>query len=196
MSEDDPFPFARRALGSALITGASGASIALTFARPAANDALALAYEAALEARKAAIDGGREGLRSARAAAAPSLRTAFQAKDQLRLRAMGMLPPEVAKAAEAWRERLIEGEKFAYYNSKHFSQALEPTREIAFARSKSVLAEAVTAFGDVAEAALATSLKFGDEMQRCGFHPPEPKGAKAPPSRKSARKKPVRRRSH
>jgi hypothetical protein len=196
MSDDDLFPFARRALGSALITGASGASIALNFARPAANDVLALAYEAALEARKSAIDGGREGLRAARAAAAPSMRTAFQAKDQLRLRAMGMLPPEVAKAADAWRERFIDGEKLVYYGSKHLSNSLEPTREIAFARSKSMLAEAVNAFSDVAEAALATSIKFGEDVQRGEFQPPRPKGEIAPPSRKSARKKPARRASH
>lgn len=195
MTDDDLFPMMRRSLGSALVTGASGASIALSFARPAANDALALAYEAAVEARKSAIDGSRAGLRSARAAAAPSLRSALVAKDQLRMRAMGMLPPEAAKAAEGWRERFIEGEKFAYYGSKRLSDSLEPARELARARSKSVLAEAVNAFGEIAEVALATSIKFGEEMQRGEFEPPKPKAAKDSPSRRSARRKPAARRA-
>jgi hypothetical protein len=190
MTDDDLFPMMRRSLGSALVTGASGASIALHFARPAANDALVLAYEAAVEARKSALDGTRAGLRSARAGAAPSLHAALQAKDQLRRRAVGMLPPEAAKAAEGWRQRFIEGEKFAYYGSQALSRSLEPARELAMARSRSMLADAVNAFGEVAEVALATSIRFGEEMQRGAFEPPKPKGAKEPPSRKASRRKP------
>ena len=179
MTEDDLMPLVRRSLGSAIVTGASGASIALSFARPAANDALALAYESAVEARKTALTLGRDNLKAAREASGPTLRGALDAKDQLRRRALANMPPALAGAVDAWRHQLIEGEKLAYFGSRRLASRLEPAREVAWDRSRSVLADAVNAFGEVAEVALATSIKFGEDLQRGDFEPPRPsKGAK------------------
>lgn len=193
MTDDDLFPLFQRSLGSAIITGASGAGMALAMARPMAADALAMAYETALEARKAAIENGREGLRQVRSAGDPAFKTAFEAKNRLRHRAVGMLPPGPAGALDALRHQRIEGEKLAYYASKRLMKDLEPAREMAFAKSQSLLTEAVLAFGDVAEVALATSLKFGEELQRGEFEPPKPKAQAKRTQKKSARRKPTRR---
>jgi len=195
MTDDDLFPFARRALGSAIVTGASGAGLALSFARPAAADALERAYEAATQVRKAARENGREGVRAALDAGRPAIQSAFEAKDRLRRRAVGALPPTLAESVEGWRSQFIEGEKLAYYGGVRLARDLQPAGDLAMARSKSVLAEAVLAFGDVAEVALANSIKFGEELQKGELNipssprPAAKKGRALGGARKSARRK-------
>jgi hypothetical protein len=193
MTDDDLLPFARRALGSAIVTGSQGASFALEAARPAATDALAMAYEAALEARKAALSSGRDGLRSVREASRPALDAAFEAKRQLRRRAVGQLPPGASQLVEGMRHQRIEAEKLAYNSARRLVKDLEPARELAWAKSQNLLAEAVNAFGDVAQVALATSLKFGEEMQRGDFDPPRPRAQAKRPAKPSARRRPAKR---
>jgi hypothetical protein len=194
MTEDDLFPFGRRVLGSALMTGASGASLALSMARPAMDDAVDAAIRAADEFRRAARDGTRNGLKAAFEAGRPGLDSALTAKDQLRRRAIGSLPPQVADRAEAWRRRAIEGEKLAYYGSQRFIRDLEPAYEVARARSKSMLTEAVHAFEDVADVALAATATFGDELARGELPRPQPsKSRRGSATNKARAKKPAKR---
>jgi hypothetical protein len=191
MTEDDLFPFGRRALGSALMTGASGAGLALSMARPSMDEAVDAAIRAADEFRKAARDGARSGLKSAFEAGRPGLDNALATKDLLRRRALGSLPPQVADRAEAWRQRAIGGEKLAYYGSKRFAHDMEPVFELARDRSRNLLVQAVHAFEDVADVALSATATFGDELARGDLPPPpRPRAKPSGTKRKGRAKKP------
>jgi len=187
MNDDDLFPFARRAFGSALVTGASGASMALSFARPAVDETLEMAWRTADEMRRAARQGARTGFKDAIEAGRPTIEAALGTKDLMRRRAMGTLPPQMAERVEAWRSRGIDAEKLAYFASRRAARDLEPALELARARSRSVLAEAVHAFEDVAEVALSTSITFGDELARGDIAPPKRSRGAAAAGKKSSR---------
>lgn len=192
---DDEFPFARRTIGAALITGASGAGLALSMARPMVNESIELAYLAAEEVRRASRDGVRTGARAALEAGGPAIKSALEAKDRLRRRAIGSLPPTVGGALEEWRRQFIDGEKAVYFGSLRLADEMQPTFEVARGRSRDLLKDAVKAFEDVADAALATTIKFGEEIQGGEIRPPHgPKPKAAPGSRAAARKKTAKRR--
>lgn len=165
MTPPDDFPIARRAVGTAIVTGSMGAGLALSLARPMMHEAIDIAYEAVADLRKASLEGARTGLGSAIQAGGPGLKLAVDAKDRLRRRALGTLPQGLGVAAEEMRRQFIEAEKSIYYGSIKFAEDLEPALEVARVRSKNLLVEAVRAFEDVADVALATSIKFGEDVQ-------------------------------
>jgi hypothetical protein len=165
MTPPDEFPIARRAVGTAIVTGSMGAGLAMSLARPMMHEAIDIAYEAVADLRKASLEGARSGLSSARQAGGPGLKSAMDAKDRLRRRALGTLPPGLGAAAEEMRRQFIEAEKSVYYGSIKYAEDLEPALEVARLRTKNLLVEAVRAFEDVADVALATSIKFGEEVQ-------------------------------
>jgi len=165
MTPPDDFPIARRAVGTAIVTGSMGAGLALSLARPMMHEAIDIAFEAVADLRKASLEGARTGLGSAVRAGGPGLQSALDAKDRLRRRALGTLPPGLGGAAEEMRRQFIEAEKSVYYGSVKYAEDLEPALEVARLRSKNLLVEAVKAFEDVADVALATSIKFGEDVQ-------------------------------
>ncbi len=194
MTPPDDFPAARRAVGSAIVAGSMGAGLALSLARPMMHEAIDIAYEAVADLRKASLEGARTGLSSAIQAGGPGLKMALDAKDRLRRRALGTLPQGLGVAAEEMRRQFMEAEKSVYYGSIKYAEDLEPALEVARARSKNLLVEAVRAFEDVADVALATSIKFGEDVQtgelrRASSVRAAPKKVKA-----GARKRPAPRR--
>lgn len=183
MTPTDEFPAARRAFGTAIVTGSMGAGLALSLARPLMHEAIDIAYEAVADMRRASLEGARTGLTAARQRGRPGLQTAMDARDRLRRRAMGTLPPGLGVAAEQMRRQFIEAEKSVYYGSIKYAHDLEPALEVARLRTKNLLVEAVKAFEDVAQVALASSIQFGEDVQTgqipgaFGFRP-GPKKAK------------------
>jgi hypothetical protein len=194
MPDSDEFPAARRALGAALVTGASGAGLGLSLARPLVHDGIDAAFVAAKQIRESSLRTARAGLSAAVEGGRPALGAALEAKDRMRRRAVGALPPAVGDALEAWRREFIEGEKALYFGSRRFSEEFEPAFEVARARSRNLLQEAVRAFEDVADVTLATSIKLGEAIQE-GELPKPPRRAGAAQKPKAARKKPARRRA-
>ena len=181
MPPTEDFPFARRTMGSAIVTGAMGAEIAMSLSRPLVREAIGTAFDVASDLRKASLETARAGVGSVMRGERPTLKVALDAKDRMRRRAVGMLPPEIGDNVEQARLRFIEGEKALYYGSLRFAGDLEPAFEVASLRSKNLLVDAVRAFEDVADVALATSMRFGEDLQTGDLR--KASGAKRPKPR-------------
>jgi len=185
MTEEEDVPFARRAIGAAVVTSAAGAGLVYSVARPIVRDGIEAARSTSAEIRHAAVEVARGAGRAAIEAARPTLGTAFDVKNRLRRRAVGSLPSPVADLVDDWRHQLIEGEKAAYFGSLRVASELRPAFEQAQRRSFELLDSALGALDEVVDTSLAAALKAGNEIGK-GELP-------APPKRASAKKRPRRR---
>src|SRR2546428_6446835 len=174
MTEEDEIPLARRAIGAAIVTGAAGAGLVYSVARPILRDGAEAAWSASGELRRAAVEVARGAGRAAVEAARPSLGTALEAKNRLRRRAVGSLPSPVADLVDDWRQQLIEGEKAAYFGTLRVASELKPAFQQAQRRSFELFDTALGALDEVVDTGLAAALKAGNDIGK-GDLPAPPK---------------------
>jgi hypothetical protein len=176
MSEETEVPFGRRAIGAAIVSGASGAGLAFSLARPALRDGLETAQMLTDHMRRASADMARGTARAAVESARPTLGAAVDVKDRLRRRALGNLPPAVGGMLEDWRREFIEGEKAVYFGGLRVAGDLKPAVEMAQQRSWALLQSALGTFSDVVDTGLASMVKVGEGLQK-PLAPARPKRA-------------------
>jgi len=184
MDEQGDGVFGRRALGAALVAGATGAGLALSFARPMVRDGLEAAAHTSGGLRRASVEVAKGATRAAFDAARPTFESALEAKDRLRRRAVGSLPTGFGGMLEEWRREFIEGEKAVYFGGRQMAGDLRPALDAARARSWAMLESALGTFGDVVDTSLVTMVKMGEGLQA----PQRPKREAPKPGKKRARR--------
>ncbi|HEX9710136.1 MAG TPA: hypothetical protein VGB42_09255 [Candidatus Thermoplasmatota archaeon] len=187
MTEAGGPPFVQRAIGSAMVTGAAAASVALAVGRPMVREGIRSACGTSSSVRRSYARAAREVGRAAWESSRPLTETALGAKDRARRRAVGMLPPAIGEAVEGWRHDLIEAEKAVYYGSREALSDVQPRVDRACAVGLELVERAFDAWDDIVDASVAAAATVGEDMQR----PPPAAGParSAPRSGHGARKR-------
>ncbi len=168
MAKDTGPDFVPRVLGSALVTGAALASVALSVGRPMVREGIHTVCDTSSSARKSARRAVREVGKAALESSRPLVDKALDTKDRVRRRAVGRLPQGLGAAAEAWRLDLVMAEKAAYYGGRVALSDMEPRVDRACAVGLDLLDSVLDAVDGVVDASVAAAATVGADLQEPG----------------------------
>jgi hypothetical protein len=168
MAKDARPDFVPRALGSALVTGAALASIALSVGRPVVREGIHAACDTSSSAHKSARRAIREVGKAALESSQPLVDKVLDTKDRVVRRTVGRLPPGLGAAAEAWRLDFIVAEQAAYYGGRVALSDLEPRVDRACAVGLDLVDSVLDAVDGVVDAGVAAAATVGAHLQEHG----------------------------